>query len=81
MELREKLPNFGYYNENKFYCSTQSLVASPEAPFDWKLLPIGIVRVKGILKNFPKLQVVGPSPIQFIPTVIRIVLLQTEATG
>ena len=31
-----------------FYFNTQGLVVFPKAPFNWKLLPIGIVSVKGI---------------------------------
>ena len=48
MELQEKLSNFGYYFENDFYCNSQSFRVSPEAPFNWKLLLIGIVSAKGI---------------------------------
>ena len=50
MELRKKLLNFGYYNENDFYVygNTQSLGVYTEAPFNWKLLLIGIVSAKGI---------------------------------
>ena len=81
MELREKLSNFGYYNKNDFHCSTQSLVVSPKAPFNWKLLPIGIVSVEGIWKNVPNLQVVGSCPVPPMPPVIRIVLLQYRGNG
>ena len=56
----------------------QSLGVSPEAPFNWKLLPIGIISVKGIWKNAPILQVVGPAPDPPTPLVIRVVLLHTE---
>ena len=46
MERQEKLSNFRYYNEDEFYCNTQSLAVSPDAPFNWKLLQIGIVSAK-----------------------------------
>ena len=49
MERQEKLPNF-------IVCNTLSLVVSPEAPFNWKLLLIGIGSVKGIIKKSPILQ-------------------------
>ena len=81
MELREKLSNFGYYNKNDFHCSTQSLVVSPKAPFNWKWLPIGIVSVEGIWKNVPNLQVVGSCPVPPMPPVVRIVLLQYRGNG
>ena len=35
-------------HKTDFYFNTQSLVVFPEVPFNWKLLPIGIVSVKGI---------------------------------
>ena len=75
MELQEKLPNFRYYNEDEFYCNTQRLAVSPDAPFDCKLLLIGIVSAKGIFKKVPILQVGGPPT----PPVIRVVLLHTKA--
>ena len=48
---------------------TESLRVSPQAPFYWKLLIIGIVIVKNIRKKVP-----APST----PSVIRGVLLQSE---
>ena len=79
MERQEKLSNFRYYNEDEFYCNTQSLAVSPDAPFDWKLLLIGIVSAKGIWKKVPILQVGGPAPARTTPPVMRVVLLLTEA--
>ena len=78
MELQEKLPNFRYYNEDEFYCNTQSLAVSPDAPFDWKLLLIGIVSAKGIWKKASILQVGGSAPVRPTTPVIRVVLLQSE---
>ena len=77
MELSEKLSNFDYQNK----CNTQSLRVSPEAPFDWKLLLIGPVRVKGIIKNVLYLEVGGSNSAPPTLFVIRIVLLHTEAVG
>ena len=80
MELQEKLPNFRYYNEDEFYWNAQSLVVSPDASFDWKLLLIaGVVSAKGIWKKVPILQVGGPAPARPTPPVIRVVLLHTKA--
>ena len=73
------MPNLRYYNEDEFYFNTQSLVVSPDAPFDWKLLLIGIVSAKGIWKKVPILQVGGPAPARPTLPVIRVVLLHTEA--
>ena len=81
MELREKLSNFDHYNESHFRYYTQSLKVSPEAPFNWKLLIIGIVSAKGIRKNVPDLQVGGPAPASPTPPVFRVVLLHTEGAG
>ena len=58
---------------------SQNLSASPEAPFNWKLLLIGIVSAKGIWKKVPILQVGGPAHARPTPPVIRVVLLHTEA--
>ena len=81
MELQEKLSNFGYYIENDFYCNTQSLGVCPKALFNWKLLLIGIVSAaKGIWKNVPILQVGGPAPAPSTLSVIRVVLLHTDAS-
>ena len=55
VQLRKKLPNFGYYNKGHFHCNAQSLGVYPEAPFNWKLLLIGIVIAKGIWKKHPHL--------------------------
>ena len=46
-----------------------------------KLLMIGIVSTKGIRKNIPDLQVVGPAPDPPTPSVFRVVLLHTEGAG
>ena len=47
---------------------------SPEAPFIWKLLYIGILRAKGLDKNVPNLEVGGAAPIPPTPPVIWVVL-------
>ena len=77
MVLCEKLSNFGYFIKNDFYCNNQSFRDSSEAPFNWKLLLIGIISAKGIWKKFPILKVGGPAPAT--PPVIRVVLLHAEA--
>ena len=57
------------------------MAVSPEAPFNWKMLPIGIVSAKGIWKKVSILQVGGSAPAPTTPPVIRIVLLHTEAAN
>ena len=47
---------------------------SPEAPFIWKLLYIGILRAKGLDKNVPNLEVGGADPIPPTPPAIWVVL-------
>ena len=81
MELQEKLSNFGYYIENDLHCYIQSLKVSPETPFYWKLLIIGIVSAKRIRKILPVLQVGGHAPVPPTPQVFRVIFLHTEGTG
>ena len=81
MELREKLSNFDHYNVSHFQCNNQSLKVSPETPFSWKLLIIGIVSAKGIRKNLPVLQVGRPAPAPPTPPVFWVVLLHTDGAG
>ena len=52
---------------------------SPEALFNGKLLLIGIVSSKGIWKNVPILQMIGPISAPPTLPVIRVVLPHTEA--
>ena len=78
MELQEKLSIFGYYNENDFYCNSQSFRVCPEVPFNWNLLLIGILSAKGIWKNVPILQVGGHALAPPTWPVLRVVLLQSE---
>ena len=77
MEFQEKLSNFGYYIENDFYCNIQIFRVSPEAPFNWNLLLIGILSAKGIWKILI-LQVGGHAPAPPTCPVIRLILLRTE---
>ena len=58
--------------------SSQSFRDSSEAPFNWKLLLIGVDTAKGIFLKFPNLQVGEPAPAPPTPPVIRVVLLHTE---
>ena len=51
---------------------------SPKAPFNWKLLLIGIFSVKGIIKNVPILKVSGSAPAPLTTPVIMVVLFHTE---
>ena len=59
MEQSGEVWNIGYFIKNDFYCNSQSFRDCPEAPFNWKLLLIGIVSAKGIWKKVSNLQVGG----------------------
>ena len=50
----------------------------PEAPFNWKLLPIDLVNAKGIIKKSPILQDGWLAPAPRTQPVIRVFLLHTE---
>ena len=73
MELREELWNL----QTPYFWSkigvSGDLRISPEAPFIWKLLQIGILRAKGH-KNLSNLEVGGPAPARPTPPVIMVVL-------
>ena len=79
MGLQDNLWNFGYNNKSHFQCNTQSLKVFLEAPFNWKLLLIGIVSAKGIWKNVPILQEgeLASAPLKL--PIIKVVLPHIEA--
>ena len=79
MELNGEVRNFGYYNESHFYCNSQSFRLRHLAPFDWKFPQIGKLRAKDLRKNASILQKGGSTLFPHTQSVIRVVLLLTEA--
>ena len=79
MELNGEVWNFGYFIKNDFYCNSQSFRLRHLAPFDWKFLQIGTLRAKDLRKNVSILQKGGSTHFPHTQSVIRVVLLLTEA--